>query len=100
MMQSESSFVRNLFDNPQFDINNRREEKTVQEQDRRGRHQPGRGAGAGAGAGAGGQPRRSTLIFTSVSTQFRQQLVSLVNAISRTSPHFIRLCMGLIASRP
>ncbi|EKX36969.1 hypothetical protein GUITHDRAFT_165588 [Guillardia theta CCMP2712] len=87
MIQSGSSFIRNLFDNPLFDINNRRDEKSSQEQDRRGRQQPGR---AGAGAGAGGQPRRSTLIFTSVSTQFRQQLVSLVSAISKTSPHFIR----------
>ena len=42
------------------------------------------------GKGRGGPSGRSTIIFTSVTSQFRSQLGALVSAISLTSPHFVR----------
>lgn len=33
---------------------------------------------------------RSTILFASVTTQFRRQLTTLVQEISKTSPHFVR----------
>ena len=41
-------------------------------------------------AARGGPSGRSTIIFESVTTQFRNQLGALVAAIKQTSPHFVR----------
>jgi myosin-5 len=54
--------------------------------------QPTRWGGIGnAQRAARGAPSgRSTIIFESVTTQFRNQLGALVAAITQTSPHFVR----------
>ena len=49
-----------------------------------------RGSGSSIGGARGGPSGRSTIIFTSVTTQFRNQLGALVKAIADTSPHFVR----------
>lgn len=101
MVSSSSRFVQEIFSQPsQFEAHSHGEASSGQGG---GAHTQNKGARGGAGAAAsrragvmdsfrdrGGPSGRSTIIFTSVTAQFRSQLGALVAAIGHTSPHFVR----------
>jgi len=112
MMSSSSNFVQELFSHavmPQFETNGAQTPAYgagSHSQHKGGRLGPGSAAPRRAGAAdsfrdrgdRGGPSGRSTIIFTSVTAQFRNQLGALVTAITNTSPHFVR-CINPNAER-